>query len=217
MLLVIGQAATAEVVCKLHMEGFGFGYGIRKAHVSCTAGVIKAVAHPLLAPLVGAKTGVQSAGVQWLDKCGPEWTSRCLLMVCNGSDATFLSATVMHLNVSGLAAGAKNSTPFILCMGYNSSLTFRGALFDSNAGRAVSGGGALHIKASRFTNNVVPGEKHHGGVVYAEAGTTVIESSSFIGNGVKYRGGAIAVVGEARLKVLSSVFKGNKGVLMRAG
>jgi hypothetical protein len=212
VLLAIGQTATAEVVCKLHMEGFGSKYGIRMAHLSCTGGSIKAVAHPLLAPLLGAKAGEQSSGVQWVAKCEPEWTIKCMLMVCNGSEATFTSTTVMHLNMSEVAAGPRNWTNFILCMGYNSSLTFKGALFDGNSGRAISGGGSLHIQTSQFTNNVVPGAKHHGGVLYAEAGTTVVESSNFVSNGVEYRGGAIAVKGGSRLKVLSSVFKGNKGM-----
>jgi hypothetical protein len=208
VLLAIGQTATAEVVCKLRMEGFGYSHGIKAAQLSCTGGSIKAVAHPLLAPLVGAKAGVQTSGVQWLDKCEPKWTAKCLLMVCNGSEAMFISTTVMHVNVST----GKNGTNVILCMGANSSLTFEGAVFDRNAGRAISGGGNLHIKASRFTHNVVPGAKLFGGVLYAEGGITVVESSSFIGNALQYRGGAIAVAGGARLTVLSSVFEDNQGM-----
>lgn len=69
MLLTTGQVADAEVTCKLHIEGFGYKQGLKKAHLSCTGGSIKAVAHPLLAPLIGAKEGALSLGVQWFHSC----------------------------------------------------------------------------------------------------------------------------------------------------
>ena len=129
VLTVVGQVADAEVICKLHLECFGHQQGLKKAHLSCTGGSIKAVAHPLFAPLVGAKAGVQSAGVQWLDNGSPWRLDDCLLAMLGGSKATFPSATVMHVNVTAVP---KIGTKLLLCLTGNSSVTFAAAIFDRN-------------------------------------------------------------------------------------
>ena len=210
VLLAIGQTATAEVVCKLHMEGFGSEHGIKNAQVSCTGGSIKAVAHPLLAPLVGAKAGVQSSGVLWLEGCEPVVSKdRCMLTICDGSKATFLLASVTRVNLTDLKHLLMRH---ILCVGENSNVTFDGAAFDRNTGRPITGWGILHIRASNFTNNTLPAGDFLGGALCVEGqGTTVVESSRFIENAGQYRGGAIGVVGGARLTILSSVFEDNRG------
>jgi hypothetical protein len=129
LVLVAGQVADADVACKLHIEGFGYQHGLKKAHLSCTGGSIKAVAHPLLTPLVGAKAGVTSSGVQWLDSCGTNLTQSCLLTVCDGSKATFLSAAVVRVNVTAIPDfKARDRHAAVQAMGLSSHLCARRAL-----------------------------------------------------------------------------------------
>jgi hypothetical protein len=212
VLLAVGQEAAADVVCHLKMEGFGTHQGLKKAHVSCTGGSIRAVAHPLLAPLVGATAGVQSGGVQWLERCGPVWTTECLLTVCDGSNATFLSARVTKVNVTAMG---KLGTHMLVCTSGNSSITFEGAVLERNAGRAMTGGGTLNIKSSTFVNNVWSGDGLEGGAMYIDTGTTVLQSCKFIGNAIigneESRGGAVAVAKGARVNITLSTFQDNKG------
>jgi hypothetical protein len=49
----------------------------------------------------------------------------------------------------------------------------------------------------------------HGGALLVWAGSAVVESSSFIGNSILDKGGAIAVNNAASLKLVASVVKGN--------
>jgi hypothetical protein len=207
VLLAIGNVAQAEVVCKLHIEGFGYQQGLKKAHVSCTGGSIKAVAHSLLAPLVGAKAGLQSSGVQWLDSCEQGWTNPCLLVVCADSKARFPSATVLRVNTTAIS----NSTKLLLCMGTNTSVMIEGATFEENAVRAVTAMGKLHIARSNFTNSIMLGDGVEGGCLYSIGGVTVVESSRFVSNINRERGGAIGVTGGARLTITSCLFEGNQG------
>jgi hypothetical protein len=49
------------------------------------------------------------------------------------------------------------------------------------------------------------------GAVFADGGTTVIETSRFFRNAGTSDCGAVGVTGRARLHILSSVFEGNSG------
>lgn len=137
----------------------------------------------------------------------------CLLLICDGSTATFPTAKILRVNVSAMDTGPQE----ILCMGPDSNVTINGAAIDSNGhclhgGRPITGCGMLHIKASSFTNNVVSGFTYIAGVVFADGGTTVIETSSFSRNAGASDCSAVGVTGRARLHILSSAFEGNSGI-----
>jgi hypothetical protein len=95
LLVQQGVVVTAAATCQLHMEGYGHITGLKSAHLTCSGGVIKAAAHPMLKQFRSS-----FSGVQWTDtgSCGVGRRD-CLLTICGDTAAVFESATV------ALAAG----------------------------------------------------------------------------------------------------------------
>jgi len=199
----VTQQAYARVTCELHFQGDGSSSGLRTAKLSCTGGTLTAAAHPsLLVPTIGA-----SSGVQWSNKgdCGT-WKNKCVLTVCSDTKAAFLKARVTNVKVP--------STTGLICLGDSSDVLFDHATFLGNTGRSLTVVGSkakLWIKSSNFLNNTVLGSEAQGGGLCMQAGTGIVEGSTFLGNSVQYYAGAVAVTGDAYLSISNSVFEGNSG------
>ena len=207
LLLLVQQGAvvTATVTCQLHMEGYGHIAGLKAAHLACSGGVITAAAHPMLAPF---KHSI--SGVQWADTDGCGGGRRdCLLKVCGDTAAVFASATIAHVNVSSMAQS-------LVCIGGRSDATFQRARFYGNTARCISvpqqssnATVRLHLTKCVFTNNSAPVDV--GGVLALAGGLALVEGSTFSGNSVQKRGGAIGVTNTARAAIISTHFQHNKG------
>jgi hypothetical protein len=203
-LLVTTPLASGKLVCALDLQGYGTTPGVKSVVMSCSGGTITAAAHGTLL----AAPAHQFSGVKWLTKgaCGAETPAACLINICEGSSATFVSANVLHVNASGLAGD-------LVCI-HDSNVTFQKALFQDNTGRClvVTGQRAqLHLMQSRFGNNSASGPKDVGGALHMLNGTAIVEDTTFAGNSVGSGGGVIGLEGAAKLTLVSSVLDGNKG------
>jgi hypothetical protein len=207
LLLLVQQGAvvTGTVTCQLHMEGYGHITGLKAAHMACSGGMIKAAAHPMLAPFRHS-----FSGVQWIntDGCGVGRRD-CLLTICGDTTALFEAAAVTGVNVSTAAQS-------LLCVGGRSNIAFQRAGFHGNTARCISvlqqpsnATVWLHLNKCVFTNNSAPVDV--GGAIALAGGTTLVEGSTFSGNSVQERGGAIGVMHTARATIISTLFQRNKG------
>jgi predicted outer membrane repeat protein len=205
LLVQQGVAVTATVTCRLHFEGYGHTTGLKAAHLACSGGVIKAAAHPILAPFKRS-----FSGVQWVhtDACGVGHRG-CLLTFCGDTSAAIESATAAHINVSNVAQS-------LVCLGARSNVTFRGARFHSNTARCISvlqqpsnATVRLHLDKCNFTDNHAPVDV--GGVLELAGGTALVEASTFSGNSARAKGGAIGVTNDAELTLISSLLQNNTG------
>jgi predicted outer membrane repeat protein len=187
------------------MEGYGHIIGLKSAHLACSGGMIKAAAHPVLAPFKHS-----FSGVQWTssDGCGVARRD-CLLTICGEIAAVLESATVAHVNVSTLAQS-------LVCLGGHSNVTFQRASFHGNTAGCISvpqqppnATVRLHINNCNFTNNHAPVDV--GGVLELAGGTALVEASNFSGNSARANGGAIGVTNDARLTLVSSLLQNNTG------
>jgi predicted outer membrane repeat protein len=118
-----------------------------------------------------------------------------------------MSAKVLAVNMTALGG-------HVVCLGDRSNITFEHALFQGNVGRslAVIGEGPyLHVKGSSFVNNSDQGPKATGAALFISNGTALLVSSSFDGNSVGFRGGAIAVEGAAHVRLISSMLNRHQG------
>lgn len=163
-----GVAVTATVTCRLHFEGYGHTKGVKAAHLACSGGVIKAAAHPILAPFKRSFSGVHT------DACGVGHRG-CLLTFCGDTSAVFESATAAHINVLSVAQS-------LVCLGGSSNVTFQGARFHSNTARCISvlqqppnATVRLHLNKCNFTDNHAP--VGVGGVLELAGGTALVEAS----------------------------------------
>lgn len=198
--------AAAKVVCRLHMEGFGDKTGLAAAELVCSGGLIRAAAHPMLAPFTRSFTGVQWAGST--GGCGVVKKS-CLLTICGNSVATFDRATVSHVNVS-------NAAQSILCLAGHSSLVLRQARFHGNTGNCIkvfqpwaNATVTLGLSSCVFTNNSATVDA--GGALALAGGTAWVESSTFLGNSALQQGGAIMLTRTAKLSLVSCLLQANTG------
>ena len=204
LLLQQGAAVTATVTCRLHMEGYGHITGLKAAHIACSGGMIKAAAHPMLAPFKR-----RFSGVQWTNSDGCSVGRRdCLLTIC-GDTSVFDAVTATHVNVSSMAQS-------LLCLGGHSNITFHMARFHGNTARCISVPQQssnrtvqLHLYKCVFTNNSAPVDV--GGALAMASGTALVEGSTFSGNSARERGGAIAVTNTAQLTLVSSLLQYNTG------
>jgi hypothetical protein len=193
-----GEALTS---CKLHFEGFGNKQGLKTAHLACTGGSIQASAHPSLLGFTRS-----FSGVEWSDAgdCGT-WKNHCVLTLCGNSSVHFPSAMVRQVNIS--------TFPMLLCMVGNSNVSFDRGQFQGNTARpitTVSPGVQLRIKGSTFTNNSLPWDLY-GGALTVAGGSALVEASTFSGNSMMYKGGAISVTNSASLQLVASNITANTG------
>jgi hypothetical protein len=210
LLLVQQGVVTATVTCQLHMEGYGRITGLKAAHLACSGGMIKAAAHPMLAPFKHS-----FSGVQWMntDSCGVGRRD-CVLTICSDTAALFEAASITGVNVSTAAQS-------LVCVGGRSSVTFRRARFHGNTARCISvpqhssnstktqHSVHVHFNKCVFTDNHAIVDV--GAVLALAGGTALVEASTILGNSVQKRGGAIGVTNTAELALVSSLLQNNTG------
>lgn len=134
-----------------------------------------------------------------------------MLTICGDSAAVFEAATAVHVNVSTAAQS-------LVCVGGRSNIAFQRARFHGNIARCISvpqqpsnSSAWLHLTKCVFANNSAPVDV--GGALAMASGTALVESSTFSGNSVQDRGGAIGVMSTARATIISSLFQQNTGRL----
>lgn len=204
LLVVQQQQVQALTSCKLRVEGFGTGQGLKSAQLPCSGGSIQAAAHPsLLRSFAG-----NFSGVGWSDHSScADYKKDCVLTICGNSTVRFPSAVVRRVNTS-------KDVRMLLCLAGSSNVVFEGAHFQGNTGRsitALSQGVRLHIQGSTFSNNNLPWKELPGGALLLDGGSALIESTNFSGNTALSSGGAIGVRKTAALKMVASVVRGNTG------
>jgi hypothetical protein len=203
LLLQLGLASAA-VTCSLKFEGYGSKQGLKSAYLACIGGSITAAAHPILL----APVSRSFSGVTWSDSglCGVG-KKVCLLTICGSSSAIFHGAVITNVNVS-------SSVNNLLCVADSSSLVFDSARFHGNTGIAITGdltSVRLHIKNSRFTNNTNAVKDLEGAALQLNNGTGLVQSCTFAGNRVVFRGGVIGLHNQAQITVVSSILQDNEG------
>jgi predicted outer membrane repeat protein len=210
LLVQQGVVVRATVTCQLHMEGYGHMTGLKSAHLACSGGMIKAAAHPMLAPFKRRFSGVQLTNT---GGCGVGRRD-CVLTICGDSAAVFEAATAVHVNVSTAAQS-------LVCLGAHSNITFQRARFHGNKARCISvpqhssnstktqHSVHVHFNKCVFTDNHAIVDV--GAVLALAGGTALVEASTFLGNSVKKRGGAIGVTNTAELTLVSSLLQNNTG------
>lgn len=188
-------------VCKLHLEGFGDRPGLKQAQLLCTGGTITAAAGPGLLKALGSGTkGVVLSQSGDCDEGVKVYG--CMLAVCRGSVATFASPVVTGIKGVTVQGGSA------LCITGGSSVALVNGTFangsDMRPVRILEEGTTVLIKQCRFqSNTVVPSKRYGGAVMVMGTARVNILSSSFIDNSAD-SGGAIMVQGSAQVNVTSA-------------
>lgn len=202
------ELVLARTLCKLELEGYGAAQGIRHASLACTGGSITASVHPrLLAAFSRSFSGVVWSG---RGSCGA-LQRMCALTVCGDTNATFVNASVIGVNVSSTVSN-------LLCVADSSYVLFQHGSFVSNTAPVISAVNStvrLHFLSSLFKNNTTPWKENFGGALRAEAGWVLVQTSRFYGNRAssktKSAAGAIFVGGRSTVALLSSMLQDNTG------